>query len=403
MSYIKNIIISSEYRKLYTFLLLFIITHIPVILNNDGNINAYMLFTQALLDKKLYLSMVDGYHFLDLIHYNDKVYLPYPPFPAIFLLIPAILVGINKVNPVFICVLLTILNFFSMKKILDSLAVSKKLTLWILLAFFFGTGYWYVLITSHHVYGFAHISCVTMLLLAIREAFGKRRGWIIGFCLGAAFLSRQMSVFTGLFLLYFLVDHEIQKNKINYTNILLFAGSALLFLGIYFWYNYERFGNILQTGYEYIAYIGPMKARVESYGVFNIQYLPFNFYTMFIKGHNIVFEGSTLMNIKSIDLFGTSIITASPYLVFVYKCKWRKDYIYTIGAAISIILVGLLLYHNNGYHQVNTNRFALDFMPLLFLLFAKSLVNIPTWLIKGSIAYAVGLNVLSFAIHAVYQ
>jgi hypothetical protein len=53
--------------------------------------------------------------------------------------------------------------------------------------------------------------------------------------------------------------------------------------------------------------------------------------------------------------------------------------------------------------QVNTSRFTLDFLPLLFVLTALGASSIPKWLFKGMVVYAVLLNILSFAIHFIYQ
>ncbi|MDW7696028.1 hypothetical protein R9C00_29575 (plasmid) [Flammeovirgaceae bacterium SG7u.111] len=402
---IRNLINLKNINIYHIWLLsiLFFVAHIPAIFNNHGNVNAYVLFTQALLDGKLYLPQIEGYHYLDLIHFEGKYYLPYPPFPAIFLLPFAAVFGAESINPVLVCMLLTCVNFFIFYTILKRLNISGENRLWMILAFFFGTGYWFVLITSHHVYGFAHISCITMILLGMSELFGKRRGWIIGICLGGAFLSRQMSVFTGILFLYILIEKEIKKEKPNFTNPISFALSSCMFLFIYFWYNYTRFGDFMNTGYEYIAYIEPMKARVEEYGVFSLKYFLFNFYTMFIKGHNIHFTGEGLLNIKGMDLFGSSLISASPFVLFAFRTNWKKGYVISTVVAIIIILTGLLLYHNNGFHQVNTNRFALDFMPILFLLIVHSLAKIPTWLIRFTVSYAIVINIISFIIHMIYQ
>jgi hypothetical protein len=168
-------------------------------------------------------------------------------------------------------------------------------------------------------------------------------------------------------------------------------------------YNYLRFGNVFNTGYDYILFIGVLKERVDHFGVFNIRYFLFNLYSVLIKGFNIEFKGNTYLNIKDMDLWGTSLLAASPFLVASFKAQWPK-YI-KVGAWITvlIILTGQLFYHNNGLEQVNTSRFTLDFLPLLFVLTALGASSIPKWLFKGMVVYAVLLNILSFAIHFIYQ
>jgi len=164
-----------------------------------------------------------------------------------------------------------------------------------------------------------------------------------------------------------------------------------------------RFANPFNPGYNYISYIGVLKERVDEYGVFSIRYLPFNLYSFFIKGFNIEFSGNGLMNIKDMDLWGTSIIAASPFVILSLKAKWSKLLLISAWSTIILIVSGFLFYHNNGFHQVNCMRFSLDFLPLLFVLIAMGIKQIPDWLLKSMIVYAIFLNLLSFLIHLLYQ
>jgi hypothetical protein len=70
---------------------------------------------------------------------------------------------------------------------------------------------------------------------------------------------------------------------------------------------------------------------------------------------------------------------------------------------IFTIFTGQLFYHNNGYEQVNTSRFTLDFLPLLIVLMSLGISKLPMWLMKGMISYAIVLNIISFIIHLLYQ
>jgi hypothetical protein len=70
---------------------------------------------------------------------------------------------------------------------------------------------------------------------------------------------------------------------------------------------------------------------------------------------------------------------------------------------IIVILGAQLFYHNNGYHQINTVRFTMDFLPLLIVLTALGVHSLPKWLLKGMVGYAILLNLISFLIHFLYQ
>jgi hypothetical protein len=122
-----------------------------------------------------------------------------------------------------------------------------------------------------------------------------------------------------------------------------------------------------------------------------------------IKGFNIQFTGNNYLSIKDMDLWGTSLFTASPFFVASFKANWPKILKISAWVTIIVILVGQLFYHNNGYEQINTSRFTLDFLPLLIVLTALGTAKVPFWLMKGMIAYAVILNIISFIIHLLYN
>jgi len=175
------------------------------------------------------------------------------------------------------------------------------------------------------------------------------------------------------------------------------------FVILYLLYNYARFGNPLDTGYNHIIYIGVLSDRVQQYGVFSTKYLLFNLYSTLIKGFNIEFEGKTYLKIKDMDSWGTSLLSASPFLIASIKAQWPKILKYSAWVTISIIYIGQLFYHNNGYQQVNTSRFCLDFLPLLIVLVSLGISKMPLWLTKAMVTYAILLNIVSFIIHLLYQ
>ena len=197
--------------------------------------------------------------------------------------------------------------------------------------------------------------------------------------------------------------HSKQKVQLKIKDLLLLSLSCGFFIVLYLLYNYARFGNPLDPGYANILFIGVLKERVDRYGVFSIRYLLFNLYTFFIKGFNIEFQGSALIQIKDMDLWGTSLLSASPFLIASLRAKWSATLKWSAWLTIFGILLGLLFYHNNGYFQTNTIRFSLDFLPLLFLLTALGIKDINPWLLKSLIGYAIFLNLLSFIIHFIYH
>ena len=383
----------------------FIVIQIPAIVNfyfNSGIHNGYLLFADALLHGNLTLEPTGMKG--DLIYYQNEYYLPYPPLPSLILLPFVALLGAANVNTVAIATIMACISLYMIYRILLKLNIDQAYFNWMILALFFGTGYWFAIFTSHHVYAFAHITSFMFQLLVLNEILGKRRWWLIGIFIGCTFLTRQFTIFYGLFALgYMLYLHQSGQEKIRLKDVLQLTFTSGSFVVLYLIYNYARFGSPLDTGYDYILYIGILKERVLEHGVFSAKYFLFNLYSVLIKGFNIEFEGKTYLNIKDMDLWGTSLLAASTFVVASLKAEWPKVLKVAAWLSIILILVGQLFYHNNGFHQVNTSRFTLDFLPLLIVLTALGASHVPKWLFRGMIGYAVVLNVASFIIHYLYQ
>ena len=383
----------------------FIILQIPAIINfyhNDGSNNPYTLFAQSLLEGKLSLPTMHSYG--DMVFFNGQYYLPYPPLPSLILAPFVALFGAGHVNTVAIATIMACISLYVIYKIFLRLQLVQEYFNWLVLALIFGTGYWYALFTSHHVYAFAHITSFLFQLLIINEILGKKRWWLVGIYIGCSFLTRQFTLCYLVFALgYMFYLHQSQKQKIEARQVAGLILSVSFFVAIYLAYNYLRFGNAFDTGYKHILYIGVLKERVDEYGVFSIRYFLFNLYSFLIKGFNIEFGGKNYLEIKDMDLWGTSLLAASPFLIASLKAEWPKILKISAWLTMLLILTGQLFYHNNGFHQINTSRFSLDFLPLLFVLTALGLNHLPKWLFKGMILYAVLLNIISFLIHSLYQ
>jgi 4-amino-4-deoxy-L-arabinose transferase-like glycosyltransferase len=394
LDYIKRLSRVEDPKKLdwLIYFAIFGLLHIPAIINFNhsfGTFNGYLLFAQSLLKGSLALPDVSTIY-PDMIFYHGQHYLPYPPFPSVILMPFVAIFGETHVNTVAIALAISCLNFFLLYKICIRLKVEQKYISFILVAFFFGSPYWYALFTSHQVYAFAHITSCSLQLLAISELLGKRRWWLVGVYIGCSFLSRQFTVFYILFALgYMLYLHQQKLAKIRVRDFFALGASVGFFVLVYLTYNYLRFGNALDTGYGYIKFMGVLKERVEEYGVFNVRYVPFNLYSFFLKGFNIDFIGKDLMQIKDMDLWGTSLLVGSPFVILSLKANWPKTLLWGAWATILIIITGSLFYHNNGYNQINCMRFSLDFLPLLIVLIAMGIKAIPEWLLKSMVVYSV--------------
>lgn len=376
---------------IFSFYLLF---HIPVILKSDYNSNLAVMQAQAFLEGNL---NIENY-FWDASVFEGKYYVCFPPFPAV-LVTPLVAMFGNHINTIFLSLLISCLSMYLLYQLLLKLIGDSAGKLWVFLGFFFGSGYWWVVLTSDHINGFAHVVCICLLLMLLLELQGKKRSLVIGVLWALAFLTRQMTIFYGILIIYFLYADQPDK-KTAFRNISIAFVTAFVCVFPYFILNYLRFHNFLDTGYQYLIYAAPIQERIDQYGLFSTKYFLYNFYHLLIKGHNLIFSGSMNLQVAGIDQYGTSLLAASPFVIFSFKAQQEFNFKIAFWSTIVLILVSILLYHNNGWMQVNTQRFSLDFFPALLVLIALSYSSIPKWLFKSFILYSIALNFLSFAIHS---
>jgi hypothetical protein len=95
------------------------------------------------------------------------------------------------------------------------------------------------------------------------------------------------------------------------------------------------------------------------------------------------------------DPFGTSLTMASPFLATAVVARGTGALGRAAWVSVLLMLGSALLYYNNGWIQVNCQRFTLDFMPILILLQAIGAKNVDARLWKAGVVWAVGLNLVA--------
>ena len=124
-------------------------------------------------------------------------------------------------------------------------------------------------------------------------------------------------------------------------------------------YNFARFHSILDFGYMHIP-----EVRDEpwyQHGLFSIQAIPWNIYTMLFQG----FESIGYFPYLLPNGFGCSIFLASPFLCLLFRQGGRYKVLSWI--AISLLTLVLWLHGNPGSWQFSY-RYAMILLPWMFLL-----------------------------------
>jgi len=361
------------------------------------NIHVYQAL--GLLQGHVYLPFSEPGRMFDIAFVDGHYQCPFPPFPAIVLL-PIVAVFGESTPVVPISLALTALNVIVLTRLLQKLAVESRFIPWILAAFFLGSPYWGVVRGSVVGSYFSHVVAVTGILLALNEAFGKGRGILVGLFLGMAFLSRQLSVYSAVFLSAVIFQHpRFNSSGQRLRSLLAFGSSLSIAVGIYLIFNWLRFGNPLDTGYSKWILDDPfMVERWKHFGIFHPQYLFHNFVYMFIQGFHLEFSPPMYLDKPHVDPFGTSLTFASPFVFFAFWARWKTSLIWAAWCSVGLCVLHALFYFGNGYVQENGIRYALDFFPILIVLVALGIKNIDSKIWKAAIAYSIGLNLLAFSL-----
>jgi hypothetical protein len=364
-----------------------------------GGGNLHALQARAFLSGRL---DIDVPGFFDSSPYRGRTYDSFPPMPAVLMMPIVAALGVDRTSAPILCLALTLLNIAVGYRLARRLGLSTRDRIWWLVAMFLGTGYWSAVLASGGVWYYAHVVAFTALLLAVGEAWGKGRGLWVGLALAAAFLSRQLTLFAGFALAARLWSHPgFTDRGARWLNLAGFGATAGLGIAAYLAFNHARFGNPFETGYRYMEFGSFLKERLARHGLFSAAYVPFNLIYLTVQGVHVDFTSPAKLAGVTTDGFGASLLGTSPFVVVAAFASRAGAPMRALWLSVAAIVVGQLLYLNNGFSQTNTQRFTLDFMPVLFVLVAVGLRReaergrARLW--HGAIAYAALLNALVMA------
>ncbi|MCS7005899.1 MAG: hypothetical protein NZM38_11315 [Cytophagales bacterium] len=355
-----------------------------------GGLNLHVVQAKAFLEGRLDFVCTLS----DNAYFRGKCFSPYPPLPALFY-VPLVWIvngEINRINPMTVGILLTIASMYLVGCLAKRFFLSLEQFLWWLTAFFLGTGYFFAFKYSTGVWTTAHVFSVFFLWLSI---YAASKGSAIGAATGLAcsFLCRQMTIFN-----YFFIGILLWENLPNRRGRSLFFFHLIIAVGVivYLIFNYLRFESIWETGYRFVPPSTSFfhKMALEK-GNFDWIYFGYNFYYMFFHGFQIFFHTEEYWHSYQLDWNGTSLLAASPFVVIALWANQNVKLIMAAWLSIVAVLIPLLCFANNGWMQINTQRFSLDFLPTLFCLIAWGMQNTEIKWVRLLVGYSVGLNILA--------
>lgn len=376
-------------------------------IGEESGSNSYALMADGFLNGRL---DVDRCFDSDCVTFDGKSYIVFPPVPAVVAMPFVAFFGPHFAGFSAIGFSAFLGSLFLWSRIFVSMGVARQTALWLLLALAFASPLFYVSIRADRVWFFAQCINFFLLSLALHEVMRGGRLIVAGVCLGLAFLCRQMTILLVPF--YFVLALKAEEKLISFrwphiARALKIGLPVAVAVGVYMAFNYARFGAPMETGYAYIAkpdldHWSLINGRLLDHGLFSPAYFLFNAFHLFIQGFHVEWGGTNLLMPVKLDPMGTSLIAASPFVLLLYFVPLNRPVV--IGAICASVIMGItLFYHGNGFSQYNTQRFVLDWAPVLFYALAATLAaqkNLRPAL-GVLVFYGVGLNLVMLGLLAV--
>lgn len=399
-----SIAVFGVLTAIYLFI---VISQISIHHPQMGGGSHFILLADGWLHGHLYVEGTPP-QFADFTNYHGHWYVAFPPLPAI-LLLPFVAIfhlSYQTIITLFFSVGMGILNIWLMRIVLLRFVQKQApetqfvTVAWLLVFFAIGTELLYATMQGN-VWYIAHVVATTFVLLYISEMLGKQRAWLAAIFLGLASLSRSTTLFTFPFFLVWTFAQRRKEPLVWLRQWVIFGSVLAVFLAGMLLYNYARFGSLLDFGYNNMHVDPLVGGGLHKYGQFSIHFLRTNFRFMLLEPPKFLQKFPYV----TFNPFGTSIFLTMSALFLAFLGFRRREQRWLAVALLAACILPallLLLYFNTGWYQFGY-RFALDFLPFLFLLAALGMKERPTWIAKLLIILSVLINVWGYVVFSYFK
>lgn len=245
---------------------------------------------------------------------------------------------------------------------------------------------------------FAQVVTAFLVLWSLYEYYHLRRWWLIGILCGLTFLTRATAA--PIILFYALEIWQGIAPLKRLKQLVVLGVPLVVAIVLQGMYNTLRFHSPLNGGYAY-QLLGPAPAASRALGVFSVAHIPANLYALLLSApltslRSPISWSLSFPYIES-NPNGISIFITSPYFLYLFSQKWssfdRTTRNLLVAAAISCL--GVLCFYGLGRDQLG-DRYSLDFLPELFIVFMIVYRKSHAHITKGMKFLLLGAGVLDF-------
>jgi hypothetical protein len=321
----------------------------------------------------------------DFSRFQDKWFVPFPPFPALLLLPAVALAGSAEavVDGRFFLLLAGVAPaalFLALEKLRRAgrSERSERENVILSLLFAFGSVYFFSAVQGTVWYA-AHVVGAGLAALYLLAALEAERPLLAGVLLGLGFATRTPLLFAApLFVLeLFRVNHPegllslrdprrafhaLDRRKFV-RGLSLFLSPLAVVLAVTLVHNALRFGDPFEVGYRYLEVA--WRARIEKWGLFHYHYLARN---LGVALTSLPWWGASGQPIR-VSAHGLALwVTTPAYLYLLYPRKTPAPHL-ALALTAAAVAVPTLFYQNTGWIQFGY-RFSNDYAVFLFALLA---------------------------------
>jgi hypothetical protein len=361
----------------------------------------FFFLADAFLHGRLWLDRTFGPW--DNVIIGDRVYVPFAPFPAIAFTPLVALIGpiaADRWEQVIDSAIAAIdvgLCWWLMGRLGVPTVVER---IWLVFLLGFSTQILWVT-TRGGVWHTGHLIAMLLTLAGLVETFGRRRPWLLGLLVGAAFLTRAPLALAAPFFAWVVADREgvrsVDPSSWPWRSWLAYGLVIVPAIVFALWYNAARFGSPLESGYG-LASLPEFLALERAQGLFSISHLNVNIDYLLLKLPKL-FESRPDGSISWFlpprpDGLGMSILLTSPGLLLAFRADWRSRMTIALGLTALAVLIPSLLYYGGGWLQYGY-RYALDSIPFVMAIVGLAVARrgLPAWG-KVLIVFGMVINVL---------